>query len=113
MGPPEKSVEIGGVGIADAATHIGHTEIGLDEQPAGLCHAALHDPFLHGTAGSSTYRSRQMPRPQRPRSPYRPELQRRPIRPKAAQDEQSTGQGAVWLYHLSKINFSTHHYLVT
>jgi len=33
--------------------------------------------------------------------------------PRVAQDEQSTGQGAVWLCHLSKINFSTHHYLVT
>ncbi|HLM23040.1 MAG TPA: hypothetical protein VK390_16170 [Propionibacteriaceae bacterium] len=32
---------------------------------------------------------------------------------KAAQDEQSAGQGAVWLHQISKINFSTHHYLVT
>ena len=32
---------------------------------------------------------------------------------KAAHNEQSTDQRAVWLYHLFKINFSTHHYLVT
>ena len=55
MGPAEDSAEIGGVGVADATTHLGHTEIGLDEQPAGLRHAALHDPVLHGSAGLSTY----------------------------------------------------------
>jgi hypothetical protein len=62
MGPAEDSAEIGGVGVADATTHLGHTEIGLDEQPAGLRHAALHDPVLHGSAGLSTYRGCQVPR---------------------------------------------------
>src|SRR5215218_6584816 len=58
----ENSAEIGGVGVADATTHLGHTEIGLDGQPAGLRHAVLHDPVLHGSAGLSTYRGCQVPR---------------------------------------------------
>jgi len=32
MGPAADSAEIGGVGVADATTHLGRTEIGLDEQ---------------------------------------------------------------------------------